>query len=241
MAGHNKWSKIKNKKGAADAKRGAMFSRLGKAIAIAAREGGGDVGMNFKLRVAVDTAKAANMPNDNIERAIKRGTGEDGGGEMFEGVYEAYGPGGVAIVVETLSDNKNRVVADVTSTLKKAGATPADQGSVLFNFERKSVVTVLDPKAQVEDMDALELAMIDAGADDLEIEDEGMTIYAELAAFQKIVEAVEAAGLKPDEAGLEYVAKMPVDIDELTQEKLDKIIDALEELDDVQSVFTSAK
>ncbi len=237
MSGHNKWSKIKNKKGAADAKRGAVFTKLGKAITIAAREGGGDVGMNFKLRVAVDSAKAANMPNDNIDRAIKRGTGEGEGGEMFEGVYEAYGPKGVAFVIETLSDNKNRVAADVSATLRKAGATQADQGSVLFNFDRKAVVSVLNPT--IEDKDTFELSLIDAGADDIAIEDEGVTIVGPIDAFKQLVEAVEAAGMKPDEAVLEYVAKMPLQVDDELQVKVDKITEMLEELDDVQTVHNN--
>lgn len=237
MAGHNKWSKIKNKKGAADAKRGAVFTKLGKAITVAAREGGGDAGMNFKLRVAVDAAKAANMPNDNIDRAIKRGTGEGEGGEMFEGVYEAYGPKGVAFVIETLSDNKNRVAADVSSTLRKSGATQADQGSVLFNFDRKTVISILGPS--IDDKDSFELELIDAGADDISIEDEGVMITGPIEAFKQLVEAVEAAGMKPDEAGLEYVAKMPLEIDDDVQAKVDKISDALEGLDDVQNVYTN--
>ena len=237
MAGHNKWSKIKNKKGAADAKRGAVFTKLGKAITVAAREGGGDAGMNFKLRVAVDAAKAANMPNDNIDRAIKRGTGEGEGGEMFEGVYEAYGPKGVAFVIETLSDNKNRVAADVSSTLRKSGATQADQGSVLFNFDRKTVISILGPS--IDDKDTFELSLIDAGADDISIEEEGVMITGPIDAFKQLVEAVEAAGMKPDEAGLEYVAKMPLEIDDEVQAKVDKISDALEELDDVQNVYTN--
>ncbi|MEK7529300.1 MAG: YebC/PmpR family DNA-binding transcriptional regulator, partial [Patescibacteria group bacterium] len=131
MSGHNKWSKIAGKKGIADAKRSAIFTRLAKAITVAAREGGGDVSMNFKLRMAIEQAKGANMPSDNIDRAIKRGTGEGGGAVMESGLYEAYGPGGVGIIVETLSDNKNRTVGEVQSAMKKSGATPAQQGSVL--------------------------------------------------------------------------------------------------------------
>ncbi len=237
MSGHNKWSKIKNKKGAADSKRSAIFARLAKAIVIAAREGGGDPGMNFKLRMAMDQAKSANMPSDNVERAIKRGTGDGAAGQMEEGVFEAYGPGGIGIVVETLSDNKNRVVSEVQSTLKKSGATPAESGSVLFNFEHKAVITIVSPT--VDDQDALELSLIDAGADDILVEDEGITITGEVKVFQSLVEAVEANGLKPDEAGLQYVAKASTDAVEDVQTRIDKIVDALEGLDDVQSVFTT--
>jgi YebC/PmpR family DNA-binding regulatory protein len=237
MSGHNKWSKIKNKKGAADSKRSAIFARLAKAIVIAAREGGGDPTMNFKLRMAMDQAKSANMPSDNVDRAIKRGTGDGEGGQMEEGIFEAYGPGGIGIIVETLSDNKNRVVSEVQHTLKKSGATPAESGSVLFNFERKTVITIVAPV--IEDQDSLELALIDAGADDIQIEDEGVTITGEVRSFQSLVEAVEANALKADEAGLQYVAMASVSVDEVTQTKIDKIVDALEELDDVQTVFTT--
>jgi len=239
MSGHNKWSKIKNKKGAADAKRGAIFTRLGKAITIAAREGGGDVSMNFKLRIAVDSAKAANMPNDNIERAIKRGTGEGEGGEMSEGIYEAYGPSGVAFVIESLTDNKNRTIADIHTALKKNGANPASQGSVLYNFEHKAVISILNPEEKIKDQDEFELAMIDAGAEDIQIEAEGVTITGEVQSFQKLVEALEAQEIKPDEAALEFVSKLPIEIDDQTQEKVDKITNALEELDDVQAVYTN--
>ena len=238
MAGHNKWSKIKNKKGAADAKRGAMFSKLGKAIAVAAREGGSDPDMNFKLRMAVDAAKAANMPNDNIERAIERGSGSGEGGEMFEGVYEAYGPSGVAFVIETLSDNKNRVAADVSSTLKKSGATPADQGSVLFNFDHKAVIVIARSEA-ITSPEEFELGLIEAGADDIEESEEGWIVSGPIDAFKALVDVVEAAGVKPEEASLQYVAKMPLEIDAETQEKVDKITEAMEDLDDVQNVYTN--
>ncbi len=239
MSGHNKWSKIKNKKGAADAKRGAVFTRLGKLITVAAREGGGDQEMNFKLRMAVTAAKAANMPNDNVERAIKRGTGEIEGGVMEEGVFEAYGPGGVAFIIETLSDNKNRVVSEVQHALKKNGATPAEQGSVMYNFDRKAVVSVMNP--EIADKDEFELALIDAGAEDIDFADEGVTVEGDVVSFQKLAEAVEAAGLTPDEAGLQYLPKNPLSIDDVVQTNVDKIADALEELDDVQAVYTNVE
>ena len=239
MSGHNKWSKIKNKKGAADAKRGAIFTRIAKGITLAAREGGGDVGTNFKLRIAIDAAKAANMPSDNVDRAIKKGTGEGDSGEMFEGLYEAYGPSGVAFVVETLADNKNRIISEVSIALNKSGATMAETGSVLFNFDRKAVISFLDAMKKISDQDEFELAMIDAGADDIEIEDEGATITGDLSSFQKLVEAVEAFGITPDEASLQYVAKMPLTIDDAVQAKVDRIVEALEDVDDIQNVFTN--
>lgn len=237
MSGHNKWSKIKNKKGAADAKRGAIFTRLGKLITVAAREGGGDLDTNFKLRMAVTAAKGANMPNDNVERAIKRGTGEIEGGQMEEGVFEAYGAKGVAFIIETLSDNKNRVVSEVQHALKKNGATPADPGSVMYNFDRRAVISVMNPT--IEDKDELELSLIDAGADDIVFEDEGLTVLGEVSVFQKLVEAVENAGLTPDEASLQYLPKTPLKIEESIEKKTDNIVEALEELDDVQAVYTN--
>ncbi|NQV11743.1 YebC/PmpR family DNA-binding transcriptional regulator [Candidatus Uhrbacteria bacterium] len=239
MSGHNKWSKIKNKKGAADAKRGAIFTKLGKAITIAVREGGADPTMNFKLRIAIDAGRSANMPNENVDRAIKRGTGDGEGGEMAEGLFEAYGPSGVAFVIETLSDNKNRISADISIALRKSGANSADPGSVLYNFEKKAVVSFLDAKEKIKDADEFEMALIDAGAEDIEIEDAGATIMGELSSFQRLVEAVEVFGIIPDEASLQYVAKMPLTIDESTTAKVEKIIEALEELDDVQHVFTN--
>lgn len=238
MSGHNKWSKIAGKKGLADAKRGAVFARLSKTIVQAAREGGGDATMNFKLRVAIDAAKGANMPSDNIDRAIKRGTGEIEGGVMEVGLFEAYGPSGVGIVVETLSDNKNRVAAEVTMALKKAGATPAGAGSVLFNFERKAVVMVAASEAMTHS-DEMELALIDAGADDVVRSDEGMIVTGPVTAFQRIVEAAEDVGLHPDEASLRLVAKIPMDATTGVRAKIEKIVEALEELDDVQEVYTS--
>jgi len=241
MSGHNKWSKIKNKKGAADAKRGAIFTRLGKAITLAAREGGKDPSMNFKLRIAIDAAKSANMPNDNVDRAIKKGIGEGDDGEMFEGLYEAYGPNGVAIIIETLSDNKNRIIAEVSTTLKKSGATLAESGSVLFNFERKAIVEFLNQDEKIKDKDNFELELIDAGADNIIFEDEGITVTAEMKELQPIVEAIEKYDIKPEEAGIGYIPKNKIKTDTQTQEKVDKIIDALEELDDVQNVYSSAE
>ena len=237
MSGHNKWSKIAGKKGIADAKRSAVFTRLAKAITLAAREGGGDVAMNFKLRMAVEQAKAANMPSNNVDRAVKRGTGEGDGGSMEAGLYEAYGPRGVGITVETPSDNKNRTVAEVQATMKRAGATPAAQGSVLFNFDHKAIVTVLNPTTN--DRGTLELILIDAGADDIELETEGLTVAGPVEKFQSLVEAIEAAGLKPNEAGLEFVPKVSVNLIDEEREKTEKIVQALEDLDDVQAVYTS--
>ncbi|PIR47748.1 YebC/PmpR family DNA-binding transcriptional regulator [Candidatus Uhrbacteria bacterium CG10_big_fil_rev_8_21_14_0_10_50_16] len=240
MSGHNKWSKIKNKKGAADAKRAGAFTKIAKAIAVAAREGGGDMSMNFKLRIAVDSAKAANMPNDNIDRAIKRGTGEGEGNVMVEGLYEAYGPKGVAFVISTLSDNKNRTVAEVQTALKKSGATPAEQGSVLFNFDRK-VVVVVARNAEVVSPEDMEIALIEAGAEDIEESDEGWIVTGAIDTFKALIDALEAMNIKPEEASLQYVSKMPMEVDEEAHEKVEKITDALEDLDDVQEVFTNIK
>ncbi|HBU28006.1 TPA: YebC/PmpR family DNA-binding transcriptional regulator [Candidatus Uhrbacteria bacterium] len=240
MSGHNKWSKIKNKKGVADAKRAGAFTKLGKAIAVAAREGGGDLSMNFKLRIAVDAARAANMPNENIDRAIKRGTGEGEGNVMVEGLYEAYGPKGVAFVISTLSDNRNRTVAEVQTALKKAGATPAEQGSVLFSFGHKAVVIVARV-GLASSPEELEIALIEAGAEDIEESDEGWIVTGGIDAFKLMIDTLEALGVKPEEASLQYVSKMPMEVEGEVQEKVDKITEALEDLDDVQEVFTNIK
>lgn len=245
MSGHNKWSKIAGKKGIADAKRSAVFTRFAKAITVAAREGGADTSMNFKLRMAVEQAKGANMPSDNVERAIKRGSGEDDGGIMEAGLYEAYGPGGVGIVIETLSDNKNRTASEVQFALKKVGATPAEHGSVLFNFEQKAVVVIASTSPVIANgseaisTDDLDLHLIDAGADDIDRSEDGIVIAGPKELFQKLVEAVEAAGLKPDEAGLEFVPKAAMAKDEETRAKVERIVEVLENLDDVQAVYTS--
>lgn len=242
MSGHSKWHNIQKKKGAADAKRGSLFTKLAKAITIAAKEGGGsDVDFNFQLRVAVDSAKVANMPKDNIDRAIKRGTGEGSdAGQIEEVIYEGYGPGGSALLIKCLTDNRNRSVAEVKHTTSRLGGNIGEQGSVMWMFEKKSVITFLDPTT-VGDRERFELAIIDAGAEDIKEDDGILQVIGTATDLKKLLDAVEALGLKPDGAEIEYLAKDSLVLSDDDHAKLEKITDALDELEDVDVVYTNEK
>lgn len=236
MSGHSKWASIKHKKGAADAKRGKLFSKLAKAITVAARSGGADEAMNFALRLAVDKAKQANMPKDSIMRAIARGSGDSGEGDLTTAVYEAMGPGGVALLVEVLTDNTNRSLTNVKTILNKSGANP--EAKVMWQFERKGVVRAEDVSG-VEDRDAVELSLIDAGAQYVSWDD-GLEVIGELSDLQTMEKATSAAGLRVSSAELEYVAKESVVLSEADEEKLADLIDKLDDNDDVQNIYTNA-
>jgi len=233
MSGHSKWSTIKRQKGANDAKRGALFTKLGKEISIAARAGGGDPEANYRLRLAVDKAREANMPTENIKRAIERATGGDKAIEYEEIVYEGYGPGGVALLVETATDNKNRTAAEVRSIFSKSGGQLAGQGSVAWQFESRGVVSV---ERGGGDPDDVALAAIDAGAVDVDTEADPIEIATEPADLLSVQTALEAAGVKVDSAELTMVAKnlIEVDVDKARQNL--RLIEALEDSDDVQRV-----
>ncbi len=236
MAGHNKWSKIKRKKGVADARRSKLWARITRDMMIAAREGGGDIQMNPRLALAVEKAKAENMPKDNIERAIKRGTGEIAGADYEEMSYEGYGPGGVAIFVECLSDNTNRTVADVRNAFSKHGGNMGTTGSVGYLFERKGEIEIA---AAGQDEDNLFLLVAEAGADDLKQEDGSFIVVTPVEAFGAVHEAVEAAGIEPTEAGL---VRLPTTTTALSPDdaaKVMRLVEALEELQDVQEVYTT--
>ncbi len=243
MSGHSKWSTIKRKKGVADQKRGALFTKLGRAITVAAKQGGGDLSGNFQLRLAVDNAKAVNMPKDNIERAIKRGTGELGGGELHELTYEAFGPDGVGVIIKALSDNNNRTASEIKHTLNKHGASLGAPGSVMWQFNEKGVLRV--DREQIEGQslsyDEIILKAIDAGADDVENSDEGLTIYATRDTFEKVKTVLEDASLQCASADFELIPENTVDLTDKDQEKLDKLLEALEELDDVNEVYHNAE
>lgn len=234
MAGHNKWSKIKREKGANDAKRGAVFTKIGNQIAIAAR-GGTDPTLNSALALAIERAKAANMPLANIQRAIDR-VADKNAAVLEEVTYEAMGPGGVAIIIEAATDNRNRTFPEVRNALNKNGGRIADAGSVAFQFTRKGVITV---KAAGEE--AL-LAVLDAGAEDAVEEDGEIIVYTDQKDLAKVRSAIVEAGLEIAAAELEYVANNPLSIeDEETSEKVLKLLDALDELDDVTNVHTNAE
>ncbi len=234
MSGHSKWSKIKRDKGANDAKRGAIFTRIGNQIAIAAR-GGTDPEMNPSLAVAIEKARQANMPKDNIQRSIDR-VADKNAAQLEEVTYEAYGPGGVAIIVEAATDNKNRTFPEVRTALIKNGGTMADAGSVLFQFARKGVIHVA-----ASGEDAL-LTVLDAGAEDASEEDGQIIVYTEQKELHAVRAAILAAGLEVTEAELQYVAHNPVPVEgEETTAKVMKVLDALDDLDDVTNVHTNSE
>ncbi|MCA9335690.1 YebC/PmpR family DNA-binding transcriptional regulator [Candidatus Saccharibacteria bacterium] len=233
MAGHNKWSKIKRDKGVNDAKRGAVFTRIGNMIAMAAR-GGTDPNMNPALALAIEKARQANMPKDNIQRSIDR-VADKNAAQLEEATYEGYGPGGIGIIVETATDNKNRTFPEVRTALTKNGATMADAGSVMFQFTRKGVIRVA-----ATGEDAL-LTVLDAGAEDAAEEDDGLTVYTDMKDLAKVRTAIVDAGLMVDDAELQYVPNTHIEIaDEETARKIMKILDALDEVDDVVNVHTNA-
>ena len=237
MSGHSKWSTIKRKKGAADAKRGKIFTKLIKEITISAREGGGDPSANPRLRLAVDNAKAANMPNDNIDRAIKKATGELAGVIYHELTYEGYGPGGAAVIVEAATDNKNRTVAEVRHLFTKYSGSMSENGSVAWMFDRKGIITMpIQEKTEDDIMDIV----LESGAEDLQTEEEFFEVQTSLESFEPARKALVAANLEIENASLQWIAKNIVSVGGDEAEKVMKLIDALEESDDVQNVYSNA-
>ncbi len=237
MSGHSKWATIKRKKAALDAKRGNMFTRLIKEITIAARQGGGDPNGNPRLRLAVDNAKSANMPADNIDRAIKKATGELEGVTYTEITYEGYGPAGIAIMIESATDNKNRTVAEIRHHFTKHGGSMGESGSVAWMFDRKGVITIQREDRTEDDM--MEI-ILDAGGDDLQTEDEFFVVTTSLETFEPVRRAVVEKGVKVENASLQWVAKNNVGVAGEDAEKVGKLIEALEECDDVQNVYSNA-
>jgi YebC/PmpR family DNA-binding regulatory protein len=237
VAGHSKWAQIKRKKAVNDNKRGQHFTRLIREITVAARAGGGEPGMNPRLRLAIDTAKAGNMPAENIDRAIKKGTGELEGVDYQEVSYEGYGPGGVAIYIETLTDNPNRTVSDVRYVLSRNEGSMGTTGSVAWQFERKGQIYV---NAGRYDEDATLLAAMDAGAEDMRHEEEVYVITTDLTSFTAVQDGLRQAGIDVDGAELAMVPKNTVDVTGGDARKLLKLLDALDELDDVQKVHSNA-
>jgi YebC/PmpR family DNA-binding regulatory protein len=237
MAGHSKWAQIKRKKAVNDKKRGRMFTRLIREITVAAREGGGDPEANPRLRLAIDTAKAANMPLDNIERAILRGTGDLEGVAYEEMTYEGYGPGGVALYLETLTDNLNRTVAEVRHVLEKHGGNLGQSGSVAWQFERRGRMYV---DAGQYDEDTVMLAALDAGALDLSREGDEYEITTEVVTFHAVQEGLREQGIEFSEAELAMIPKVMVRVEGADAQKLVKLLELLEDVDDIQNVHTNA-
>jgi YebC/PmpR family DNA-binding regulatory protein len=237
MSGHSKWSTIKHKKGAIDAKRGKVFSKIAKEITVAAKHGGGDPSMNPRLRTMLEKARAANMPSDNVDRAIKRGTGEIPGVVYEEITYEAYAAGGVALIIDVLTDNKNKAAGDVRNILTKHGGKLATVGAVKRDFHRKGHFVVSKEKASE---DKLMEIVLDAGAEDLMPIDGGFEIITTVEAFEAVKKALETQKIKPDSAEVTFLPVTPVLVnDEQTAASVLKLVEALEDYDDVQNVYAN--
>ena len=236
MSGHSKWATIKRKKGALDAKRGKLFTKIGRELVVAVKEGGPDPDSNSKLRDAIAKAKASNMPNDTIQRSIKKAAGEDSAKEYFELVYEGYGPSGVAFMVETLSDNKNRTAGDMRHYFDKYGGNLGQTGSVGFMFDRKGQIVIA--KADSIDEDTLMRDALDAGAEDFAAEDECYEVTSSPESFSKVREALEEKGYEFEQAEISYIPQtLTVVEDEEAVKNLNKLIEMLEDNDDVQNVY----
>ena len=237
MSGHSKWATTKRKKAVIDSKRGKVFTKLIKEITISAREGGGDPIGNPRLRLAIDNAKAANMPADNIERAVKKATGELEGQSYSELTYEGYAPAGIAILVDVATDNKNRTVAEVRHIFSKHGGTMGESGSVAWMFNKKGVITLpIQGKTEDEIMEII----IDAGADDMQTDEEFFEVQTSLENFEKVRKALLDKKITVENASLQWVAKNTIIIKGEDAEKVIRLIETLEDNDDVQNVFTNA-
>jgi YebC/PmpR family DNA-binding regulatory protein len=236
MSGHSKWATIKHKKGAADAKRGKTFTRIIKELSVAARAGGGDVDMNPRLRTIVADAKAANMPRENIERAIRRGTGEEPGVSYEEITYEAYGPGGVALLIQTLTDNKNRTVGEIRHLLAKHAGNLAAENSVAWMFTRKGQIFV--EKKKIDEEKLLSVAL-DAGADDMNDDESGWEIVCAPENFEAVRDAVKALGVEPASAEVAMVPQNYVKLTGKEAQQMLRLMEAIEEHDDVQHVWAN--
>ncbi len=237
MSGHNKWSKIKHQKGADDVKRGNLFTKLTREIIIASREGGGDPDGNFRLRIAIQKARDSNMPLDNIDRAIKKGSGGGEGGTLVEMVLEGYGPSGTAILVNALSDNRNRTVQEVRSTFTRHGGSLAESGSVSWLFENKGIISI---DAANVDADELALQAIDAGAEDVKVESGVVEVYTVPENLMKVRQALEKNKVTVTSSELLKEPKTMVQLDQKTALQALKLLDKLESIDDVQAVYSNA-
>ena len=237
MGGHSHWSTIKRQKGASDAKRGQLFTKLSREITIAAREGGGDANMNPRLRLAIDKARENNMPADTIKRAIERGAGGGDAAALVETTFEGYGPGGVAIIAQVVTDNRNRAVSSIRTTLSRGGGSLSESGSVAWQFDSVGYIAL-----EVGDGDPEEVALtaIDAGAQDVRTEDSRVEVYTAPTELDKVRRALEEAGLSVSAAELSMLPKNTVTLDEKSAGQVLRLLDSLEDLDDVQKVFSNA-
>ncbi|MFI3603239.1 YebC/PmpR family DNA-binding transcriptional regulator [Vagococcus fluvialis] len=239
MAGHSKWNNIKQRKGAQDAKRGKIFQKLSREIYMAAKSGGPDPASNPSLRLVLDKAKAANMPNDNVQRAIKKATSAGEGDNYDEVVYEGYGPAGVAILVHALTDNKNRTATNVRVAINKNGGSLGETGSVAYMFDRKGYIAIFREGLDVDE-DTMLMSVLEAGGEELEASEEVFEIYTDASDFADVRDALEKEGYVLAQAELTMVPQMVTDLSEEHQAILETIVDALEDDDDVSDVYTSA-
>lgn len=249
MSGHSKWHNIQARKGKQDAKRGNVFSKYSQLITVAAKSGGGDTETNFSLRLAIEKARSAGVPKDNIERAIKAGIGELKGNQIEEQLYECYGPGGVAILIKTVTDNKNRTVSEIKHLLAQNGGSMGGSGSVLWMFQQFGVIEIKNQSAppaggwrtKIKNRDEFELSLIDAGVEDFEENEGDLVIRTKVENLQKVLHKLKAMGIATDESRLEWVAKDKVKIATEVEEKLDKLLEDLSDHDDVDDFFTNAE
>jgi len=238
MSGHSKWANIKHKKARADAQKGKVFTKLAREIIVAARQGGGDVDSNFRLKIAVQKAKENNMPNDNIQRAIQRGTGNLEGQDYEEVIYEGYGPGGTALLVEVLTDNRNRTAADIRHIFSKGGGSLGESGCVAWMFQRKGYIAV--KKENAGDEEELMLQLLDAGAEDIKEDDQFFEVITAPEDFEHAKQALEEAGITQESAEITMLPQTTVPIQDVGEaRKVIKLVEALEDNDDVQNVYSN--
>jgi YebC/PmpR family DNA-binding regulatory protein len=236
MSGHSKWASIKHKKGALDAKRGKIFTRLIKELTIAARNGGGDPDMNPRLRSVIGDAKAANMPAENIKRAIRKGTGEEPGTSYEEAQYEAYGPGGAAVIIDVLTDNKNRTVGELRHMLEKGGGNLAATNAVAWMFKKRGYIVIEKAKADEEKLMA---AVLEAGADDMQDDDDNWEVLSTPEAFQAVRDAVKGLGVEPASAAVSMIPENYVKLEGKVAQQMLKLMEAIDDQDDVQHVWSN--
>lgn len=255
MSGHSKWAKLKHTKGALDAKRGNLFTKIAHTITIAAREGGNDPASNFKLRLAIDKAKQANMPKENVERAIDRGLGKTDEGVIESATYEVFFPGKIAFVIEVLTDNKNRTMGELRRVINNYDGNFAQQGAVLWMFERRGVLRIIPPQrdpalavanypaeaGRITNLEDLELKIIDLGADDIQIEGDEIAIYTSPENLEKVKEGIEKKEIQIDYAEIEWFAKDPIEISPEQQKKIDDIFAKLDEISEINDYYTNIK
>jgi YebC/PmpR family DNA-binding regulatory protein len=239
MSGHSKWASIKHKKGALDAKRGRIFTRLIKELTVAARAGGGDPDMNPRLRTIIGDAKAANMPAENIKRAIRRGTGEEPGVSYEEAQYEAYGPGGAAVIIDVLTDNKNRAAGEIRHLLEKHGGNLASPNAVAWMFHKKGYIVIDKAKTAGNDEEKTMNAVLEAGADDFQDDGENWEVYSAPESFAAVNEAVKALGIEPTSAKVSLIPQNTVKLEGKVAQQMMKLMEALDDHDDVQNISSN--